>query len=57
MARIEIRKHTVPHETCGGEIEIRIDHKKKRVTSVCLKCRKGSIVEKGKVLVDGEVIE
>lgn len=56
MAKIEVRKHDEPHESCGGEIQIRIDRKKKRVTSVCLKCRLGSVVEKGKVIVDGEII-
>lgn len=54
----EIRKHEAPHSenSCGGDIQIRIDRKKMRVTTVCLKCRKGSIVENGKVIVDGQII-
>ena len=54
----EIRKHDKPHTEngCDGEIEIRIDRKRKRVTTVCLKCRKGSITERGKVIVNGETI-
>ncbi len=55
MARIEVINHTEPHTEggCGGQIEIRVDRNKKRVTSVCLKCRIGSIVEHGKVVSEG----
>lgn len=59
MSKIEIRKVKERHtdDNCGGEIEVRIDRKNKRVTTVCLKCRKGSIVEKGKVIVDGQPMQ
>lgn len=59
MSNIEIQKHPEAHAEngCGGEIELRIDHDAKKVTTVCLKCKIGSVVEKGKVIVDGQKID
>ena len=56
---IEITKHPEPHGgDCDGEVEIRVDKKRKRVTTICTKCHIGSIIQNGKVLIaDGKITE
>jgi hypothetical protein len=52
---IEVQKSVERHTDggCGGDVEIRIDHGKRKVTIRCQKCGIGSIVLNGKVVADG----
>lgn len=56
---IEVVKHKELHTEgdCGGEIEVRIDKKKRRVTTVCLRCRVGSVIDNGSIIADGVKID
>ena len=57
--KVEMKVHPDPHmeNGCGGEIEIRVERAHKRITTVCRKCKMGSVIERGKVVRDGVEIE